>query len=161
MRLTILLGLVLVTYGEGAKIFGIFGHPGKSHFDTFEVLLKELARRGHDVTVASFFPQKKPIPNYTDISFEGLMPVYVNIVNFTDFEDYADYLDYALPFANLIELNRMGSEACEKVLSSKRIQNLLKSNQKFDLVITEIFNSDCYLGLAHKLQVITWKKFPK
>ncbi|EFN66981.1 hypothetical protein EAG_15338 [Camponotus floridanus] len=56
------------------KILGIFGHLGKSHFDMFKPLLEELARRGHEVTVVSYFPRtddakaKEPLPNYKDIN---------------------------------------------------------------------------------------------
>jgi hypothetical protein len=33
-------------------------------------LMKELARRGHQVTVFSPFPEKYPIQNFTDIEFK-------------------------------------------------------------------------------------------
>jgi len=33
-------------------------------------LMKELARRGHQVTVFSPLPEKSPIQNYTDIEFK-------------------------------------------------------------------------------------------
>jgi hypothetical protein len=33
-------------------------------------LMKELARRGHQVTVFSPFPEKNPIQNFTDIEFK-------------------------------------------------------------------------------------------
>jgi hypothetical protein len=33
-------------------------------------LMKELARRGHQVTVFSPFPEKYPIENFTDIEFK-------------------------------------------------------------------------------------------
>jgi glucuronosyltransferase len=47
----------------------------------FEVLLKDLATRGHQVYVVGHFPQKNPIPSYTDNSVEGAEPAVVN--NFT------------------------------------------------------------------------------
>ena len=59
---------VFVAHGaHGAKILGIFPLPGKSHFIISSALLKELANRGHQVTVFSPFPEKSPIPNYTNI----------------------------------------------------------------------------------------------
>jgi hypothetical protein len=36
----------------------------------FSTLMKELARRGHQVTVFSPFPEKYPIQNFTDIEFK-------------------------------------------------------------------------------------------
>jgi glucuronosyltransferase len=59
---------MFVAHGaHGAKILGIFPLPGKSHFTVSSALLKELANKGHQVTVLSPFPEKSPIPNYTDI----------------------------------------------------------------------------------------------
>lgn len=41
--------------------------PGKSHMVVNAALMKELAYRGHEVTVVSPFPENKKIPNYKDI----------------------------------------------------------------------------------------------
>jgi glucuronosyltransferase len=60
--------VVFVLYGvHAARILGIFPIPGRSHFTFCGTIMKELASRGHQVTVLSPFPQKSPIPNYTDI----------------------------------------------------------------------------------------------
>jgi glucuronosyltransferase len=65
------LGVLLVVsplYGvHGARILGLFPIPSKSHFTVSSALVKELANRGHQVTVLSPFPEKSPTPNYTDI----------------------------------------------------------------------------------------------
>jgi len=44
--------------------------PAKSHMTVHSALMKELARRGHQVTVFSPFPEKYPIENFTDIEFK-------------------------------------------------------------------------------------------
>lgn len=48
-----------------------------------------------------------------------------------------------------------GGEACEKLLASEHIDVLfqLSRDQKFDVLITEYFNTDCALGLAYKLNI--------
>lgn len=46
-----------------------------------------------------------------------------------------------------------GHDACEKLLASEHIDVLLKHDQKFDVLITEYFNTDCALGLAYKLNI--------
>lgn len=48
-----------------------------------------------------------------------------------------------------------GSEACEKLLASEHIDVLLdlSRDRKFDVLITEYFNTDCVLGLAYKLNI--------
>ncbi|KAM3961543.1 UDP-glycosyltransferase UGT5-like [Aphomia sociella] len=37
-------------------------------------------------------------------------------------------------------------------MDDENVQHLWKTKTNFDLVVTEQFNSDCYLGLAHKLE---------
>lgn len=54
------------------NILGIFHFPSQSHHILGSTLLKELTRRGHNVTMISPFPFKEKIPNYTDIKIEGL-----------------------------------------------------------------------------------------
>jgi hypothetical protein len=65
--LGLLLVVVLLYGAHGARILGLFPVPGRSHFAVSATLMKELASRGHQVTVLSPFPEKSPIPNYTDI----------------------------------------------------------------------------------------------
>jgi hypothetical protein len=55
---------------DRANILGIFPMPSKSHMTVHSTLMKELARRGHQVTVFSPFPEKSPIQNFTDIEFK-------------------------------------------------------------------------------------------
>jgi glucuronosyltransferase len=50
-----------------SKILGIFPFQRKSHFIVASALLRELANRGHDVTVISHYPQAEKIANYTDV----------------------------------------------------------------------------------------------
>jgi glucuronosyltransferase len=59
---------------HGAKILGVFPMPAKSHMTIHSALMKELARRGHQVTVFSPFPEKSPIQNLTDIEFKLSYP---------------------------------------------------------------------------------------
>jgi glucuronosyltransferase len=66
--LMVLLSCLYAT--EGARILGIFPMPAKSHMIVHSALMKELARRGHEVTVFSPFPEKSSIPNFTDIEFK-------------------------------------------------------------------------------------------
>ena len=55
---------------DGANILGIFPMPIKSHMTVHSALRKELARRGHQVTFFSPFPEKYSIQNFTDIEFK-------------------------------------------------------------------------------------------
>jgi hypothetical protein len=48
----------------------IFPLPAKSHMTVHSALMKELARREHQVTDISPFPEKYPIQNFIDIEFK-------------------------------------------------------------------------------------------
>jgi glucuronosyltransferase len=108
--------------------------------------MKGLASRGHEVVVISHFPQKNPIPNYTDISLVGSMP---NVVSNVPQDDIATGLVYT----TLIFIFELGVTGCEKTLSHPPVLKLINSEGKFDLVVTELFNTDCYVSFAHKFQV--------
>jgi hypothetical protein len=60
---------------NGAKILGIFPLPGRSHYILGSSLLRELAERGHDVTMISCFSEKEPPKNgiYRDVVVSGLL----------------------------------------------------------------------------------------
>jgi len=46
-----------------------------------------------------------------------------------------------------------GDLLCDKVMEQKVVQDLIHSDdQHFDLIITEAFNIDCFLGFAHKFK---------
>jgi hypothetical protein len=66
--------LLLTSFSEyrGTRILGLFPITGPSHAAVNFALVKELAQRGHQVTVLSPFPQEKPIPNYTDIAVQKM-----------------------------------------------------------------------------------------
>lgn len=50
-------------------------------------------------------------------------------------------------------LYEWGVGSCQKALNSTALKNILASGETFDLVITEFFNTDCMLAIAHKLNV--------
>jgi hypothetical protein len=67
----LMLMLMPVAMIRGAKVLGVFPFPFRSHLMVQKALMFELARRGHEVTVVSFFPENKVIPNYTDIKLKS------------------------------------------------------------------------------------------
>lgn len=61
-----------------------------------------------------------------------------------------------------------GRDSCEHLLASEHIDALfdLGRDRKFDVLITEYFDSDCSLGLAYKLNITLYigmvcKLFPE
>lgn len=140
--LAVILGLNL---GSALNILGLFPYEGKSHFYVFEPFLKELARRGHSVTVVSHFPQKDAIKNYSDISLAGKVKILEDA--FPMVKSYASLMKVIWFVVS------KGTENCRTMLEHEEVQEIWKKKQKFDLVITEQFNSDCSIGLAYHIGV--------
>jgi glucuronosyltransferase len=150
MQLTALFIVTLTSWcvstASGARILALFPYIGKSHFDVFEPFVKELAARGHQVVVLSHFPQKQPITNYTDISLVGSITTEA-----THRIDLRNMSGIALLKTAVKEVAE-NLESCDRTLSFHTVQDLLKSEEKFDLIITESFVTDCFLPFVHKFK---------
>lgn len=60
---------------EGAKILAIFPSPGYSQYFVGEPLLIQLAERGHQITLISFYKPKRPVNNINSIEVGELQSV--------------------------------------------------------------------------------------
>lgn len=136
------------------KVLGVFGHFGKSHFDVFQPLLEELARRGHEVTVISYFPRtdnakaKERLPNYKDISLVNpKVNVFVNVIDLKHIHH-----TWSRVLSELYMLRFMADHSCDNGLRSSAVKEFLQSDEKFDIILTENFNTDCYLGFIHRFK---------
>lgn len=136
--------LLVISCSQSLNILGIFPYHGKSHFIVQKVFLRELANRGHNVTVISHFPQSDAPSNYHDISLAGTIPT---------FEDSVAPMARSYLFIIMmgLYLTSSGMENCEVMLGNSEVQNLVKRKAKFDVIVVEQFNSDCALGIAYKL----------
>jgi glucuronosyltransferase len=128
---------------SAARILALVWQRTESHFPMFETLLKALASRGHEVLVVSHFPQKTPVKNYKDVSVDGSSRSLRN--NLT-----SGLLDPEIYVPQRLINDCV--EACEDVLRNHNTTILLKSEDKFDLIITEFLVSDCFLGFVHKFK---------
>lgn len=134
--------LFIVTQSCAFNILGIFPYQGKSHFFQFKVYLRELANRGHNVTVVSYFPDKAPPPKYKD--------VHIGEIQILE-DEIAVHKSYATLLSTMVLLTYSGIENCKSLVESPQVQDLVIQKPKFDLVVVELFNSDCALGIAHVL----------
>ncbi|XP_069682310.1 UDP-glycosyltransferase UGT5-like isoform X3 [Periplaneta americana] len=131
-------------FGSDAyKILCLFPHFGRSHFIMAEELLKGLATKGHQVTMVSHFPQTNPIPNYTDISLVGTMPEFIS-------RHLLENVAVKYVYKTLNRQSKTGLITCKNILKSHVMNKLLSSNETYDLIITELFNTDCFLAYVHK-----------
>lgn len=125
------------------KILCLFPHVAKSHFVMAEALMQGLAAKGHQVTMISHFPQKNPIPNYRDISLVGSMVEFVNQIPLDMVAT-----GYAHTTVNLLAY--LGYVNCENTLEFPAMKEFIAANEKFDLIVTELFNTDCLLGYVYR-----------
>jgi glucuronosyltransferase len=146
---TALAAALQVGPGDGARILAVFPFPSPSHMHVLNALTKALAARGHQLVVASPFPQKKPIANYTDID---MMPSLAEIqkrmvgANLYDFNNLRFH-------EHCLMMWGMGLATTEAFMTSTQFQNILKDKKGFDLIISEIFMNEALYGLAHHFKV--------
>lgn len=72
LYLLALFGLAIVKI-DGLKVLTIAPFSAKSHFAIANAISKTLHKAGHNITMLSPFPLKKPLQNYTDISVAKTM----------------------------------------------------------------------------------------
>ncbi|XP_031639046.1 UDP-glucuronosyltransferase 1-3-like [Contarinia nasturtii] len=148
MKVQIVLVLVLaISTSNSLRILGIFPHPGESHFRFFHPILRALAEAGHEVTVLSHFPDNDAPENYKDLLLTNTT-LLTNAVDLKMFENRS----WSQHFMDFFNLQQLGIDACEVAFNSTAVQNILKSNQVFDVVLLEQFNNDCMMAVAWKLK---------
>lgn len=146
MKLQILLlALLAVHLSEGARILGVFPYPSRSHSILGQALFTELAKRGHDVTYVSPYPFKTPpVKNYRDVGItsKDLIKVFEAEID-ASFEEVNE---------SIIKLMKMWFDNVaamqEFFLSDPAVQNLINSNEKFDVCIIEILMNESSLGFG-------------
>ncbi|XP_046662637.1 UDP-glucosyltransferase 2-like [Homalodisca vitripennis] len=148
MYLGIVVACLTLVWGcDGARILGLAAFSMRSHWIVMEPLFEELAARGHNVTVFSSFPRKKLLPNYTDIDFSDRLKPIMN-------EFSVEMLRKRVPnpWATTFFFRDVHGDSC-KVLDEPEYQDLLKAHDQYDIVITELFGSDCFAYYAYKLKI--------
>uniref|UniRef100_A0A8D9AQC7 UDP-glucuronosyltransferase 2B20 n=1 Tax=Cacopsylla melanoneura TaxID=428564 RepID=A0A8D9AQC7_9HEMI len=154
---TLLFLLAAIGFTAGHNILAIFPHHGQSHFMTVKPYLKELARRGDNLTVIGFYPLKphERMKNYHDISLDGCLEMHNNNVSFSLFEGPVTYISRTLH--NTIALYLMSGEVTSSIFRvpalKEFIHRVLNDGHNFDLVIVETFQMDVFLGLIHRMNV--------
>ncbi|CAH1105628.1 unnamed protein product [Psylliodes chrysocephalus] len=149
MKLLFFIFGIFVSFGadvESSKILGICPAPAHSHFTLCFRLMKELADKGHEVSFVNSNPQKTPIKNLKDISVkETAGPISKLMGSFTNFGK----LSY---IQQLLYINNFGKAQTEIILQHKNIQDLMKSDEHFDLVILYHWLTDALAIFAHKFK---------
>lgn len=130
---------------QSHNILVVYPHPGKSHFLIYEPLFTALAAKGHNITVISYYPQKKSVPNYRDIVLgDGSVaksPEFLSLELFQNSKRFK-WLD------GLFILDNYLKTSCLRGFESENFQQFLKEDNKFDLLLVQYFISECFMGLT-------------
>ncbi len=134
---------------DASRILAVLPFPSKSHYAVIDPVLMRLAELGHHVTVYNPYTKNRVIPNYVEHDLSicseskpsefGVIEEVVSLANNKWF--------FALLFATFWKIKK------ENIVDCEPLYKLLKSDEKFDLLITESFNSDLMLLYAHKFRI--------
>lgn len=90
-----------------------------------------------------------------DLKLNEQRCIYISLI-FVDFDcSLLQAFSHRPSYSFLIEFFKLyywGLDACENALNSTVIQNLIKNQEKFDVILMEQFNNDCMMGVAWKLK---------
>lgn len=110
--------------------------------------MEVLADHGHEVVMFSPFPQKQPRANYTDVDLSDHFPSMVNTLTYDQMTSFSRFRN-----VNLIA-DMAGADMCRAVFATRQFQDLMAGAYgRFDIVLTEIFGSDCWTAVPYKFQV--------
>lgn len=138
--LTIILFLAIAS-SESSRI--LFIHPciSRSTVLPLQVLAKDMAKKGHDVTFVSIYPLDEKIENYRDIKVEPSE----DVANFYR-EVGKKIIEKPNPLQMMKMFDKIAFQLGNETLQSKEVRSLM--NEQFDLVVAGYFLNDFLLGLA-------------
>lgn len=145
--------MVIKPWGQCINILAVFPHMGKSHLFSCLSLFKALAQKGHNVTMLSNFPLKKPFPNFHDVDMGGLPEVMEKEIDVSLDLKNIDSSSKLLMHRTAFNLAQIGQMSCEAGLSSTAVKKFLKEDNNFDIAVIEYFNTDCFLPMAKMYNV--------
>ncbi|XP_001659549.2 UDP-glucuronosyltransferase 2C1 [Aedes aegypti] len=139
-RIAFVFGTVL-SLTSAYRILSINVSPSRSHIIVQEALVKELARRGHHVTMVSPYPLQTPLDNYRHIT-----------VSIPDWRKgtMKNLMQDQSPWAmvkTFPEMNRLALEAANNSIHHPEVQRIIKE-EKFDLLMVGLL-ADFLLGVSN------------
>ncbi|CAG9783563.1 unnamed protein product [Diatraea saccharalis] len=148
MRLTLVfLVLSLLHNGIALNILGIVSVPLRSHYMAFQTFFRELAARGHNVTVINNFPDTR---NTSNLRFVNLnQQLLTNITSLEMYENINPTFLHWRNFYNFLSYTpRIVRQDCENLFTNVNAKKHLAEGNKYDVVFVELFTSDCALVYA-------------
>ncbi|CAG9797602.1 unnamed protein product [Chironomus riparius] len=149
-----LLVLLLIAGTECSRILFIHPSLSRSHVIPSQILAKLLAKKGHEVTFISPYPQSKAIENFRDIKIAA-SEEEMNILNEMQKEMSESKISFSIMTKAMAMLQDFGNDT----LNLPEIKDLMK-NDKFDLVIVGYIMNEYFLGLADHFKCPSIVFFP-
>ncbi|KAI8129053.1 2-hydroxyacylsphingosine 1-beta-galactosyltransferase [Lucilia cuprina] len=140
--LGLLITLLSVDHLDAYKFLGVLHFSSKSHFIVGSALMRGLVEKGHEVTVISPFPLKKPLKNYHDVPVPSVLTIMEK-----ETDGLLETTKRSL-LENIVSFHNIGLRVTEAVLNEPSVKALLASNQTFDAVISEVFLAEALYGIS-------------
>ncbi|XP_028178354.1 UDP-glycosyltransferase UGT5-like [Ostrinia nubilalis] len=131
---------------QAARLLVVLPTNTRSHYAMYGRLVEALAKKNHHLTVISHFPMKIRPPNVEEISLAGTIPDIYN--NLTE-QHYSLKPDFV---HNLEQIMAECVHACDMVSRMPAVKALLNSTVTYDLVIVEVFGTECFLPLGERFK---------
>ncbi|XP_038206836.1 UDP-glucosyltransferase 2-like [Zerene cesonia] len=129
---------------HAARILAVLPTNTKSHYAMYGRIIDALVKRDHHLTVITHFPSKHPPSNMEQISLEGTIPEITNNLTKQQPTIKPNFV------RNLEQIIKECLHACEVVSQMPGVISLLNSTEKFDLIIIEVFGSECFLPFGKR-----------
>ncbi|XP_017087039.3 UDP-glucosyltransferase 2-like [Drosophila bipectinata] len=155
-----LVSLQNVDWGEGARILAAFVFPASSHFMMTNAIIRELVKRGHEVTFITPFSLTKENlgPNYKEILI-AQANIWDPMKKMSNMNTVLEMSDVSkLTFLRMV--NVLGPLSTDFAFEQPEIKALIDAQDKvgkYDLLLTEQFYNEGILILGHlyKIPVVT------
>lgn len=143
----IFVSTAVITLAKGYNILAIFHFPARSTVVTFSSFFKKLTESGHNVTLITNFRVEGIKKNYREILL-GADHLISDTKKFSDLEENTHWriLGYITPTV----ISALSNTLCPILFNSKEIKEL--SKQKFDVVMVQIFQTECVYQLAKQFK---------
>ncbi|XP_046991814.1 UDP-glucosyltransferase 2-like [Schistocerca americana] len=139
----VLLMVVLVRDASASKILIVAPTASISHQKPFQILTKALLQRGHEVTFFTTDPLTISHENLTQIDISVTYKL-IRQMDFVAMTDMSPVLSVAIS-------TDMGVNVVRAQLSEPAVQDFIRKNHTFDLVMFERLPYQAYHGLFHKV----------
>ncbi|CAH0551769.1 unnamed protein product [Brassicogethes aeneus] len=139
----LLLAIILINQINAYKILCLWSLPFRSHYILGRAYARALVEAGHDVTMVSGFHEKDFPKNgtYREVILTGqIEQMEAMIENEDHFKEE--------PWSFQIYFFKFCEELTRQFLKHPNVQKLIKSGEKFDLVVVEEFSNHALRALA-------------